>query len=160
MPALKHDIERYLGLRGAAVHKIEAEEKSLRHRGSIDIPALSPSVSGVLEKVRDAIDRNDLSAALAFAVSNREIKMEIDAFNRAVAERFGERKFLTNVAREPAGKLFDTLSEGLCPAEKEKLAKAWPLMRTGQLLAAQERTAETLKQIETLRLAQRQVLKP
>jgi hypothetical protein len=156
VPALKRDIERYLSLRATAVQKIEAEEKALRQRVSIDIPALSPSGYGVLEKVRDAIDRNDLSAALGYAIANREIKAEIDEFNRAVAERFGERKLLTNAAREPSGKLFDTLSEGLRPAEKEKLAKAWPVMRTGQQLAAQERTAETLKQTEKLRLSQRQ----
>jgi hypothetical protein len=162
VPALKRDIERYLSLREAAVEKIGAEEKALRQRVSIDIPALSPSAYGVLEKVRDAIDRNDLSAALGYAIANREIKAEIDVFNRAVAERFGERKLLTNAARDPSGKLFDTLSQGLRPAEREKLAKAWPVMRTGQQLAAQERTAETLRQTERLRQVQRQsqVLKP
>jgi Ti-type conjugative transfer relaxase TraA len=162
VPALKRDIERYLALRATAVQKIEAEEKAIRQRVSIDIPALSPQAYGVLEKVRDAIDRNDLSAALGYAIANREIKAEIDAFNRAVAERFGERRLLTNAAREPSGKLFDTLSEGLRPTEKEKLAKAWPIMRSGQQLAAQERTAETLLQTEKLRLSQRQsqALKP
>lgn len=156
VPALKRDIESYLSFREAAVRKIEAEEKALRQRVSIDIPALSPQAYGVLEKVRDAIDRNDLSAALGYAIANREIKAEMDGFNRAVAERFGERNLLTNAAREPAGKLFDTLSEGMRPAEKEKLAKAWPIMRTGQQLSAQERSAETLKQTEKLRLSQRQ----
>lgn len=156
VPALKRDIERYLSLRETALQTIEAEVKALRQRVSIDIPALSPQAYGVLEKVRDAIDRNDVSAALGYAIANREIKAEIDVFNGAVAERFGERKLLTNAAREPSGKLFDTLSNGLRPTEKEKLAKAWPVMRAGQQLAAQERTAETLKQTEKLRQSQRQ----
>ncbi|MEZ5784485.1 MAG: Ti-type conjugative transfer relaxase TraA [Rhizobiaceae bacterium] len=155
-PALKRDIERYLRLRQSAVQKIEAEEKTLRHRVSIDIPALSPSAHLVLERVRDAIDRNDLLAALGFAIADRQAKAEIDAFNRAIAERFGERILLTNAARDPAGKLFDKVADGLRPVEKQKLAQAWPVMRTAQQLAAHERTVETLKQTENLRLAQRQ----
>ncbi|MDI6838082.1 MAG: Dtr system oriT relaxase, partial [Rhizobiaceae bacterium] len=117
---------------------------------------LSTAARTVLERVRDAIDRNDLPAALAYAVSNRETKLEIDGFNKAVTERFGERTLLTNVAREPSGKLFDKLSEGLSHMEKERLKGAWPIMRTAQQLAAHERTAETLRQVEELRLAQRQ----
>ncbi len=162
IPTLKRDIERYLALRATAIRKIEAEENAIRRRVSIDIPALSPQAYGVLEKVRDAIDRNDLSAALGYVIANREIKAEIDIFNRTVAERFGERSLLTNAAREPSGKLFDALGEALPPAEKEKLARAWPIMRAGQQLAAHQRIAETLVQTENLRLSQRQgqALKP
>lgn len=68
--------------------------------------------------MRDAIDRNDLPAALGYAVSNREIKAEIDGFNKAVAERFGERTLLVNDARSPAGKLFDKAAESMPAAEK------------------------------------------
>ena len=75
--------------------------------GSIDIPALSPAAYRVLERVRDAIDRNDLPAALGYAISNREAKAEIDRFNKAIAARFGERTLLTDAAREPSGKVFD-----------------------------------------------------
>ena len=128
----------------------------MRHRVSIDIPALSPAAYRVLERVRDAIDRNDLPAALGYAISNREVKGEIDGFNKAIAERFGERTLLTNAAREPAGKIFDKAADGLAPGERQKLAEAWPTMRTAQQLAAQERTAATLKQAETLRQSQRQ----
>ena len=78
VPALKRDLERYLQMRESAVQRHEAEEKALRQRVSIDIPALSPAARVVLERVRDAIDRNDLSAALAYALSNRETKLEID----------------------------------------------------------------------------------
>jgi hypothetical protein len=48
------------------------------------------------------------------------------------------------------------MASGLQPAEKESLKEAWPVMRTGQQLAAHERTTATLKQVEDLRLSQRQ----
>ncbi len=154
--ALKRDLERYLQMRESAVERHETQEKALRQRVSIDIPALSPEARTVLERVRDAIDRNDLPAALAYALSNRETKLEIDEFNKAVAERFGERTLLTNASREPSGKLYDKLSEGLTYQEKARLKEAWPIMRAAQQLAAHERTTETLRQAEELRLAQRQ----
>lgn len=162
VPALKRDIERYLGLRQAAEERIQKEEQTLRHRVSVDIPALSPAALMVLERVRDAIDRNDLSAAVGYAISNREIKAEIDAFGKAVAERFGERSLLVNAARTPSGSVFDKAAEGLGATEREKLVKAWPTMRTAQQLSAHERTAETLRKTESLRQTQRQsqVLKP
>ncbi|UWU19568.1 Ti-type conjugative transfer relaxase TraA (plasmid) [Rhizobium sullae] len=156
VPALKRDLDRYLKMREAAVQRLEADEKVMRQRVSIDIPALSPAALTVLERVRDAIDRNDLSAALGYAISNRETKLEIDGFNKAVAARFGERSLLTHAAREPSGKLFDTLSQGLKPEETSRLKEAWPVMRTGQQLAARERTAMSLRQAEDLRLSQKQ----
>jgi Ti-type conjugative transfer relaxase TraA len=156
VPALKRDLERYLQMRENAAQRLQADEQKLRQRASIDIPALSTAARTLLERVRDAIDRNDLPAALAYAVSNRETKLEIDGFNKAVTERFGERTLLTNVAREPSGKLFDKLSEGLSHMQKENLKEAWPVMRTAQKLAAHERTTDTLRQVEELRLAQRQ----
>ena len=154
--ALTRALDRYLQMRETATQRFEAEEKAIRQRVSIDIPALSPTARTVLERVRDAIDRNDLPAALGYVLSNREARLEIDGFNKAVAERFGERALLTNAAREPSGKLFDTLAKGLQSQEKERLREAWPVMRTAQQLAAQERTAATLKQAEELRLSQRQ----
>ncbi|MBA8907955.1 Ti-type conjugative transfer relaxase TraA [Aminobacter ciceronei] len=156
VPALKRDIERYLDLRQTAGEKIAAEEQAVRRRASIDIPALSSDAYRVLERVRDAIDRNDLPAALGYAVSNREIKTEIDGFTKAVAERFGQRSLLVSEAKSPSGKLFDKVADGMAPAEKQKLAEAWPVMRAAQQIAAQERTTEALKQSENLRLSQRQ----
>jgi hypothetical protein len=156
VPALQRDIEQYLKMRETARERLEVEEQSLRKRVSIDIPALSPAARVVLERVRDAIDRNDLSAALGFALSNRETKLEIDGFNKAVAERFGERVLLSNSAQKPEGQLFEKLAAGLKPHEKDSLKEAWSVMRTAQQLAAHERTTATLKQVEDLRLAQRQ----
>lgn len=154
-PALARDLARYLQTRESATQRLEAEERALRHRVSIDIPALSPSARTVLERVRDAIDRNDLTAALGYAMSDKETKLEIDGFSKAVTERFGERTLLTNAAREPSGRVFETMAKGLQPEEKSRLAEAWPVMRATQQLAAQERTTETLKQVEQLTLSQR-----
>ncbi|MBY5700355.1 Ti-type conjugative transfer relaxase TraA, partial [Rhizobium leguminosarum] len=155
VPALKRDIETYLRIREITVQRIETEEKTMRQRVSIDIPALSPAAQSMLERVRDAIDRNDLPAAMAYALSNRETKAEIDGLNRALTERFGERTLLANSARNPEGQLFTKLSEGLAPQEKEQLKEAWPVMRTAQQLAAHERTVQSLRQVEDIRLTQR-----
>ncbi|MGV1831956.1 Ti-type conjugative transfer relaxase TraA [Agrobacterium vitis] len=156
VPALKRDLEQYLRMRETTTQRVATEEQALRQRVSIDIPALSPAARVVLERVRDAIDRNDLPAALGYALSNRETKLEIDGFNQAVTERFGERTLLSNAAREPSGKLYEKLAEGMKPEQKEQLKQAWPVMRTAQQLAAHERTSQTLKQAEDLRLTQRQ----
>ena len=45
---------------------------------------------------------------------------------------------------------------GMPAAEREKLATAWPMMRTVQQLAAHERTVKALKETEALRQSQRQ----
>ena len=156
VPALKRDIERYLRLRAEAEHKHEAEERAIRHRVSIDIPALSRDARRVLERVRDAIDRNDLPSALEFALADRMVKAEIDGFNKAIAERFGDRTFLTTGAREPNGPAFDKVAAGMDTTRREQLKEAWPAMRGAQQLAAQERTSQALKQAEAQRQTQRQ----
>lgn len=155
-PALKRDLEQYLRMRETATQRMATDEQALRQRVSLDIPALSPAARVVLERVRDAIDRNYLPAAMAYALSNRETKLEIDGLNRAVTERFGERMLLSNAAREPSGTLYEKLSEGMKPEQKEQLKQAWPVMRTAQHLAAHERTVQSLRQAEEQRLAQRQ----
>lgn len=155
-PALKKDIERYLRLRAEAEHKHEAEERAIRHRVAIDVPALSPAAHRVLERVRDAIDRNDLPGALGFALADKMVKAELDAFNRTLAERFGDRAFLSNAAKAPQGAAFDKLAAGMKPAQREQLAAAWPALRAAQQIAAQERTTQALRQAEAQRLSQRQ----
>jgi len=63
----------------------------------LDIPASSPNAIVVLEKVRDAIDRNDLPAATGFALADRVIKL--DCYNRAVEKKSGDRASGTLFAR-------------------------------------------------------------
>lgn len=155
-PALARNLDNYLRQRAEAERKHEAEERARRHRIATDIPALSDHARQVLERVRDAIDRNDLPAALGFALADKMAKAEIDRFNKAVSERFGERSLLSNAASATSGPAFEKHAFGMPPGEKQKLASAWPLMRAGQQLAAHERTTETLKETEALRQTQRQ----
>jgi hypothetical protein len=155
-PALRTDIERYLRLRAAAAERYEMEERAARQRLGVDIPAISPSARRVLERVRDAIDRNDLPAALEFALADKMIEAQLKGLGKAVGERFGERALLPNGALEPHGPAFEKAANGLSPAEREKLVAAWPLLRATQQLAAHQRTTEALKKTEALRQSQRQ----
>jgi hypothetical protein len=155
VPALKRDIERYLRARTEAERRYEAEERATRLRVARDIPALSPAASAILERARDAIDRNDLPAALNFALSNREAKPEIDAFGKAVAERFGDRTLLGFGAKDTSGQTFREVTAGLNPAQTAAVNAAWPAMRAVQQLAAHERSTQAQKQAEAMRLAQR-----
>lgn len=155
-PALARNLENYLRLRTEAERKHEAEERARRLKVSVDIPALSGNARQVLERVRDAIDRNDLPAAFGFALADKMAKAEIDTFNKAVSERFGERSLLSNAASAATGPVFERQAFGMSPGEREKLASAWPMMRAGQQLAAHERTTQALKEAEALRQTQRQ----
>ena len=150
VPALRRDLERYLDMRKQAAANYRLEEEGHRKRTSIDIPSFSPAAARAMEKIRDAIDRNDLPAALGFALADRIVKAELDSFNRAVSERFGERTLLSNGAKDLSGSTFEKAAQGMSPGEREKLAAAWPLMRAGQKLAAQERTQQALKEAEAL----------
>ncbi len=154
VPALRKDLERYLDMRERATARYRLEEEGHRKRTSIDIPSLSPAAARAMEKVRDAIDRNDLPAALGFALADAKVKAELDTLNKAVSERFGERTLLENTARDPSGSTFDKAAQGMSPADREKLTAAWQAMRAGQQLAAHERTRQALKQSGALRQTQ------
>ncbi len=155
-PALTRNLESYMRQRAEAERKHQAEERARRFKVSVDIPALSDHARQVLERVRDAIDRNDLPAALGFALADKMAKAEIDTFNKAVSERFGERTLLSAAAKDAAGSAFEKQAFGMSPGERERLASAWPVMRAGQQLAAHERTTQALKEAEALRQSQRQ----
>ncbi|WP_148663776.1 AAA family ATPase, partial [Agrobacterium pusense] len=157
-PALARNLERYLRQRAEAERKFEVEERAIRLKISIDIPALSANAKQTLERVRDAIDRNDLPAGLEFALADKMVKAELEGFARAVSERFGERTFLPLAAKEANGQTFNTVTAGMTPGQKTEVQSAWSLMRTAQQLAAHERTTEALKQADTLRQTKSQGL--
>ncbi|WP_309349001.1 hypothetical protein [Telmatospirillum sp.] len=90
------------------------------------------------------------------ALADHDAKAEIDRFTEAVSERFGERTLLSLAAEEPQGAAFEKAAAAMKSDERERLAGAWGLMRTGQQLAAEERTAVTLNRTEAERLGQRQ----
>ncbi len=157
-PALARNLERYLRQRADAERKYEVEERAVRLKVSIDIPALSVNAKQTLERVRDAIDRNDLPAGLEYALADKMVKVELEGFARAVAERFGERTFLPLAAKDANGQTFSTVTAGMRAAQKAEVQSAWNAMRTVQQLAAHKRTTEALKQTETLRQTKSQGL--
>ena len=152
--ALGRDLERYLRLRAEAEHRYAAEERAARVKVAVDIPALSPSAKQTLERIRDAIDRNDLPSAMGFALEDKMVQAELEGFARAVSERFGERSLTGVAAKGVDGKVFKELSAGMSAAQKDELRTAWPDLRASQQLAAQQRTAAALKEAETVRQTQ------
>lgn len=157
-PALARNLERYLRQRAEAERKFEVEERAVRLKVSIDIPALSPNAKQTLERVRDAIDRNDLPAGLEYALADKMVKAELEGFAKAVSERFGERTFLSLAAKDPNGQTFNAVTSAMTAGQKAEVQGAWNSMRTVQQLAAHERTTEALKQAETLRQTKSQGL--
>lgn len=148
-PALARNLERYLTARADAEHKHETEERAVRFKVSVDIPALSPSARQTLERVRDAIDRNDLPAGLEYALVDKMVKAELEGFAKAVSERFGERSLLPLSAKDASGETFQKLTAGMSPAQRSEVQLAWNSMRTVQQLAAHERTTVAMRQVET-----------
>ncbi|MBX5241879.1 Ti-type conjugative transfer relaxase TraA [Rhizobium sp. NLR22b] len=150
VPALARNLERYLRERAEAELKHETEERTVRLKVSVDIPTLSPSAKQTLERVRDAIDRNDLPAGLEYALADKMVKAELEGFAKAVSERFGERTFLPLAAKDTSGKTFETVTAGMTAGQKAEVQSAWNFMRTVQQLGSHERTTEALKQAEAL----------
>ncbi|YCI06430.1 Ti-type conjugative transfer relaxase TraA (plasmid) [Ensifer sp. D2-11] len=153
-PALARNLERYVRARSEAERRHETQERTVRLKVSVDIPALSPSAKQTLERVRDAIDRNDLPAGLEYARADRMVKAELEGFASAVSERFGERTFLGIAAKQPGGEVFNSVTAGMTPAQKAEVQSAWNSMRTIQQLSAHERATETIKQSEAFRQTQ------
>lgn len=153
-PALARNLERYITARAEAERKHETEERAIRLKVSVDIPALSPSARQTLERVRDAIDRNDLPAGLEYALADKMVKAELEGFAKAVSERFGERSLLRLSAKDANGETFYKLTAGMNPTQKSEVRAAWGSMRTVQQLAVHERTTVALKQAEKARQTQ------
>lgn len=158
VPALARDLETWLRLRAEAEHRYEAEERVIRLKVAVDIPALSDGARQTLERIRDALDRNDLPAALGFALEDKMIEAELEGFARAVAERFGERTFLPLAAKDSDGETARELVKNLSVEQRQDLKAAWPDLRTIQQLAGARRTETALRKAEDLRESQRQTL--
>lgn len=157
---LRTEIERYHQLYTSAAARFTQEEKEARERARLDIPALSPNAIVVLEKVRDAIDRNDLPAAMGYALADRMVKAELDRYNAAIESKFGDRAFLGLDAKAAAGPVLDAIAGQVATADRNALASQWANLRAAQQLAAQERTETALKQSEAQRQSQAQGIKP
>lgn len=154
--ALAASISDYLRQRSEVEQRHIANETARRDRVAIAIPALSENAKAVLKRVREAIDRNDLSAGLDYALADTMIKAELDGFAKAVSERFGERTFLPLAAKDSDGATYQRVTSGMNTAQKKEVAQSWKTMRTAQQLAAHERTASALKEAETLQQTKNQ----
>ncbi|KQZ91764.1 Ti-type conjugative transfer relaxase TraA [Agrobacterium tumefaciens] len=155
---LADSISDYLGQRGEAERRNHAQELAARRQVALEIPALSANAKSVLERVRDAIDRNDLPAGLEYALADKMVKAELEGFAKAVTERFGERTLLPLAAKEANGEAFQRVTAGMNAAQKSEVQQAWNTMRTVQQLSAHERSVTALKQAETLRQTKSQGL--
>jgi len=155
---LADSISDYLRQRGDAERRNHAEELAVRRRVALDIPALSSNAKSVLERVRDAIDRNDLPSGLEYTLADKMVKAELEGFAKAVTERFGERTFLPLAAKDPNGEAFQRVTSGMNAVQTNEVQQAWNTMRTVQQLSAHERSVTALKQAEALRQTRSQGL--
>ena len=155
---LADSISDYLRQRGDAERRNHAEELAVRRQVALEIPALSSNAKSVLERVRDAIDRNDLPSGLEYALADKMVKAELEGFAKAVTERFGERTFLPLAAKDTTGEAFQRVTSGMNTAQKSEVQQAWNTMRTVQQLSAHERSVTALKQTEALRQTRSQGL--
>lgn len=155
---LADSISDYLRQRGDAERRNHAEELAVRRQVALEIPALSSNAKSVLERVRDAIDRNDLPSGLEYALADKMVKAELEGFAKAVTERFGERTFLPLAAKDTNGEAFQRVTSGMNAVQKNEVQQAWNTMRTVQQLSAHERSVTALKQAEALRQTRSQGL--
>jgi hypothetical protein len=140
VPALKDNLARYVRLRAEIGDLRTVELSRERDRSRVDIPALSGSAQGVLDRIRDAIDRNDLSAALGFALADKMVKAEIDQLNKVLDQRFGERAFLGS--KEAKGPAYDAAAAQVAEGDRSNLVAAWPSFSAAQRIAAYERAQQ------------------
>jgi hypothetical protein len=140
VPALRDNLARYMRLRAEIGDLRTVELSRERDRSRVDIPALSGSAQSVLDRIRDAIDRNDLSAALGFTLADKMVKAEIDQLNKALDQRFGERAFLGS--KEAKGPAYDAAAAQVAEGDRSKLVAAWPSFSAAQRVAAYERAQQ------------------
>ncbi|MBB3593835.1 Ti-type conjugative transfer relaxase TraA [Rhizobium sp. BK529] len=158
VPALARSLERFLKMRVQIARRAEIEEVTRREKLSVEIPDLSQGAKAVLERVREAINRNDRSAGLELVLADAKVKAELEGFARAVSQRFGERAFLGITAKDATGEAFSVLTAGMTSAQRLEIEAAWTSMRTVQQISAFERSVIALKQAEIMQTTKTQGL--
>lgn len=131
--ALSRDIQNYMRVRDIVSKQQTAELEQRRQAAQIDIPALSPAAEGVFARIRDAIDRGDLKAGLAFALADKMVEKELMEVAVALDRRFGPHTFTET--KSPTGRDFDAAAAKVAPGDREKLADAWPKLHAVQKVA-------------------------
>ncbi len=134
--ALSRDIQNYMRVRDIVSKQQTADLEQRREAAMIDIPALSPAAETVFARIRDAIDRGDLKAGLAFALADKMVEKELAEVALALDKRFGPYAFTET--KSPAGLDFDKAAATVASADWEKLADAWPKLYAIQKIARQK----------------------
>lgn len=135
VPALGDQITTYVRLRAEIADLRTVELSRERDLQRIDVPAISAVGNNVLERVRDAIDRNDIDSIMAYALADKMAKGEIDRLNASLDQKFGKRAF---ASREPSGPAFEAAAAKVSQGDRAKLAAAWPLFHASKQVEAQE----------------------
>jgi Ti-type conjugative transfer relaxase TraA len=133
---LAKSIRDYVRIRAEVQELHTGTLRQERNRQRVDVPSISNDAGRTLERIRDAIDRNDLHSQLGFALSDRIVRAEIEGLNKALNEKFGANTF---TAAEPKGKKFDAAAAKVTPEDHAKLAQSWPLFNAAQKVAAHEK---------------------
>lgn len=149
VPLLAEGLADFIRQRAVAQQRYGSEEDALRKQLALDIPALSGDARRVLEKVRDAIDRNDLKSGLEFALADKMVKAELEVLAKAIDQRFGERRFLNAAAADAEGEKFRTLSAHMNAEQREAFRQALPMLQAVQQLAAGQRMGRNTKRETT-----------
>lgn len=155
---LADSLRDYLRQRGAAERRQQADELAVRRQVATEIPALSARAASVLERIRDAIDQNDLPAALKHASGDGNVKAELEAFVEAISKRFGERTFLPISAKDASGAVYRRITSDMNAVQRSEVAQAWNSMRTAQQLWTHQRTVTALNKAEAMRRTKSQGL--
>lgn len=140
VPQLSDDVKNYIRLRADIGDLRTVELERERDLSRVDVPALSPAADGVLSRIRDAIDRNDLNAGLSFLLADKMVEAELGEVAAKLDQRFGERTFMAGL--KPEGPAFEKAAARVADEDRGKLADAWPKFNALQKVDAKKRSQE------------------
>ena len=140
VPQLSDDVKTYIRLRAEIGDLRTVELERERDLSRVDIPALSPAAETVLSRIRDAIDRNDLSSGLSFLLADKMVEAELGEVAAKLDRRFGERTFMAGM--KPEGPAFEKASARVAAQDRTKLIDAWPKFNAIQKIDAQKRAKQ------------------
>uniref|UniRef100_UPI002602CBC9 BID domain-containing protein n=1 Tax=uncultured Roseibium sp. TaxID=1936171 RepID=UPI002602CBC9 len=140
VPQLSDDVKNYIRLRAEIGDLRTVELERERDLSRVDVPALSPAADGVLSRIRDAIDRNDLNAGLSFLLADKMVEAELGEVAAKLDQRFGERTFMAGL--KPEGPAFEKAAARVADEDRGKLADAWPKFNALQKVDAKKRSQE------------------
>ncbi|ACM39319.1 Ti-type conjugative transfer relaxase TraA (plasmid) [Allorhizobium ampelinum S4] len=133
---LAKSIRDYVRIRAEVQELHTGTLRQERNRQRVDVPSISSNANHTLERIRDAVDRNDLHSQLGFALSDRIVRAEIEGLNKVLDEKFGANTFSS---AEPQGRKFDAAAAKVTPDDHGKLAQSWPLFNAAQKVAAHQK---------------------